>query len=436
MKKLLTNNFSIKIISLILAVLFWGLIVNIYDPSTEVTIAGVNVSLINIESLTDKNYSYELVDGSKISVYIKGPKSVITDIKASDIVAVADVSTMSEFSEYVDISVKVVKNGKQVKNIEVIPRTTVVKLDIENRLTKEVEVVPVAINSPSDGHTVTNITLENTSVKIAGPSSAIEAVSEVRALCDVASATSNVSGVAELVMIDKDGNQINDTLASLSIAGIEFNATIEGEKTIWIAVAEPSGKVKDGAKIMKTSLSASKLEIMGNDQALAQIDGITIPSSAINIDGADTSKKFTISLSDYLPNGVRTKSINKVTVTVTISDNDSINLSIPTDSIKFNNLSDGLEAKIKDEDALNILVTSDSIAASDIKVSDITASVNLTGLVEGQHSVFVSFTMPEGVKLKESYKVPVIISKKTQEDQTKTSTSTETQAIASSESGR
>ena len=52
----------------------------------------ITVQLINTQSLTDKDYSYEVVDGGKISVTVSGPKSVVTDLKTSDISATADLS--------------------------------------------------------------------------------------------------------------------------------------------------------------------------------------------------------------------------------------------------------------------------------------------------------------------------------------------------------
>ena len=103
MKEKLLNNLSLKILSAVCAIIIWIIIVNVYDPSTSVTVSGVEVQLVNTESLTEKEYAYEVVDGSKISVYISGPRSIVTDIKAKDIVATADLSNVTVFSDYVDI---------------------------------------------------------------------------------------------------------------------------------------------------------------------------------------------------------------------------------------------------------------------------------------------------------------------------------------------
>ena len=126
MKEKIFRNFSLKILSALCAIVLWTIIVNIYDPTMGVTISTVPVQLINTESLTDKGYTYEITDGSKISVYVSGPKSVITDIKAADIVATADLSRITAFADYADIDVKVVKDGKTLTNVDVTTKTTAV----------------------------------------------------------------------------------------------------------------------------------------------------------------------------------------------------------------------------------------------------------------------------------------------------------------------
>ena len=58
MKEKIFKNLSLKILSVVFAVVLWTIIVNIYDPTTSYTFSNVSVQLINTESLTDKNYSY------------------------------------------------------------------------------------------------------------------------------------------------------------------------------------------------------------------------------------------------------------------------------------------------------------------------------------------------------------------------------------------
>ena len=255
MKEKIFNNFSLKILSVLCAIVLWAVIVNIYDPTTSVTISNVNVELINAQSLTDKDYTYEVVDGSKISVYLSGPKSVITDIKSSDIVATADLSKISAFADYVDIDVKVVKDGKEVTGIEVTPRTTAVKLDIENRLTKEYTIETDTEGMPADGYVLTSVSVTPTTVKVTGPSSIVENIDKVKAVCDISGAYSNVNSTAKLTAYAADGSQINEEGFSFSKSDVDYTALISAHKIVNVRCAGTTGTVKDGYMIMGIELS-------------------------------------------------------------------------------------------------------------------------------------------------------------------------------------
>ena len=106
MKNRIFNNLILKIISVVLAIIAWLILVNIADPTTAITVGGVNVRFENESSLSEKGYTYEVLDGAKISVDISGPKSEVTTISASDIDASVDLSKLSPFSDYADISLK------------------------------------------------------------------------------------------------------------------------------------------------------------------------------------------------------------------------------------------------------------------------------------------------------------------------------------------
>ena len=200
MKEKIFNNLSLKILSVLCAIILWGIIVNIYDPTTSVTISNVNVQLINTESLTDKDFTYEVLDGSKIAVYLSGPKSIITDIKASDIVATADLSKITAFADYVDIDVKVVKDGRTINNIEIAPRTTAVKLDIENRMTKEFTVYAETTGTVASGYVLAGTNILPETIRITGAASLVEQIAQVKAVCDISGLSADTSVMLPLVL--------------------------------------------------------------------------------------------------------------------------------------------------------------------------------------------------------------------------------------------
>ena len=192
MKEKIFKNFSLKLLSAVFAVVLWTVIVNIYDPNTSYTFSNITVQLINTQSLTDKDYSYEVVDGGKISVTVSGPKSVVTDLKTSDISATADLSKVTAFTDYVDIQVQVIKDGQVLNNVEAVPRTSALKLSIENRDTKTLSLDVNTTGSTASGYTVASTSSSPTYIKVTGPTSLLESVAALSVNVDVSGAKEDI----------------------------------------------------------------------------------------------------------------------------------------------------------------------------------------------------------------------------------------------------
>lgn len=207
MKEKIFKNFSLKLLSAVFAVVLWTVIVNIYDPNTSYTFSNITVQLINTQSLTDKDYSYEVVDGGKISVTVSGPKSVVTDLKTSDISATADLSKVTAFTDYVDIQVQVIKDGQVLNNVEAVPRTSALKLSIENRDTKTLSLDVNTTGSTASGYTVASTSSSPTYIKVTGPTSLLESVAALSVNIDVSGAKEDISTSADVKMLDEDGNE-------------------------------------------------------------------------------------------------------------------------------------------------------------------------------------------------------------------------------------
>ena len=217
MKEKIFKNFSLKLLSAVFAVVLWTVIVNIYDPNTSYTFSNITVQLINTQSLTDKDYSYEVVDGGKISVTVSGPKSVVTDLKTSDISATADLSKVTAFTDYVDIQVQVIKDGQVLNNVEAVPRTSALKLSIENRDTKTLSLDVNTTGSTASGYTVASTSSSPTYIKVTGPTSLLESVAALSVNVDVSGAKEDISTSADVKMLDEDGNEIVNDALELSI---------------------------------------------------------------------------------------------------------------------------------------------------------------------------------------------------------------------------
>ena len=68
------SNLSLKIASVIVAFLFWLVIINITDPTTSKTFHDIPVKILNENVITSANQVYEIEDGDTVQVTVKGKR--------------------------------------------------------------------------------------------------------------------------------------------------------------------------------------------------------------------------------------------------------------------------------------------------------------------------------------------------------------------------
>lgn len=413
MKEKIFNNLSLKIVSAVFAVILWTAIVNIYDPNTSYTFSNITVQLVNTQSLTEKNYTFEVVDGGKISVTVSGPKSVVTDLKTSDIAATADLSKVTAFTDYVDIQVQVVKDGQVLNNVEAVPRTSALKLSIENRDTNTYAVNVNTTGTPANGYAVASTTTSPTYIKVTGPTSLVEGVASVGVDVDVSGAKGTVNTQSDINMYDSDGNIIANEELEMSSETADVIVEMARTKTVPVVV-KTSGTPSQDCVVTGTSLSQTSVVISGQQEALSKIDNITIPSSAVSVDGLSEDKTYTFKLTDYVPSGVKIVSDSRLQVTIKISKASTKTVHISSDAIKIENVSSGYNAVIEGT-GIDVIISGTGTMLENISATDITCNVNAAGLSAGTHSVDVSVSVPDGCSVLESSSVKLTLSSKQQE---------------------
>lgn len=413
MKEKIFNNLSLKIVSAVFAVILWTVIVNIYDPNTSYTFSNITVQLVNTQSLTEKNYTFEIVDGGKISVTVSGPKSVVTDLKTSDIAATADLSKVTAFTDYVDIQVQVVKDGQVLNNVEAVPRTSALKLSIENRDTNTYAVNVNTTGTPANGYAVASTTTSPTYIKVTGPTSLVEGVASVGVNVDVSGAKGTVNTQSDINMYDSDGNIITNEELEMSSETADVIVEMARTKTVPVVV-KTSGTPSQDCVVTGTSLSQTSVVISGQQEALSKIDNITIPSSAVSVDGLSEDKTYTFKLTDYVPSGVKIVSDSRLQVTVKISKASTKTVHISSDAIKIENVSSGYNAVIEGT-GIDVIISGTGTILDNVSATDITCNVNAAGLSAGTHSVDVSVSVPDGCSVSGNSSVKLTLSAKQQE---------------------
>lgn len=418
MKKSLTNNLSLKILSLVVAIVVWLLVVNIDNPIGTKSFIITDVQLLN-EGYLDADGKMCLQDDQQdtIRVTIKANRKTLDKISTSDIKAVADLQqAVSLDTDPVMVPITVSCERIMPDNIQATPQN--LSLHIEDKDTREF-VVNVTTNNtkPDKGYEVGTLTSNPEKIKITGPTSLMNKIDKVNASIDVEGASDDVTKETDVKIIDKNGEEFTDTdMAYLNVSQVTVTAKLWKVRSNVKISAEYQGIPADGYEVESISTTPNVISVAGSDDALASLEEenntISIPASVADISGKNSDYEDKINISDYLPDGVKltSDSSEDVFVRVNILPKGSNVCEVPTKNIKVNNSPEGMQVAF-DTAKIEIRIKKDDNSLDDLKESDIEASVDLNGKSEGSFEVPVSIKLPEGYELVDEVATGVEISR-------------------------
>ena len=351
-----------------------------------------------------------------IRVTIKANRKTLDRITASDIKAVADLQqAVSLNTDPVMVPITVSCDKVLPDNIEVTPKN--LSIHIEDKDTQEF-VVNVTTNNtkPDKGYEVGTLTSNPEKLKITGPTSLINKIDKVNASVDVDGTSEDVTEETDVKIIDKNGEEFTDTdMAYLNISKVSVTARLWKVRPEVRIKAEYEGTPADGYEVESISTTPNVISVAGSDEALSALEEqnntITIPSSATDVSGRDSDYEVKINISDYLSQGLKltSDSSEDVFVRVNILPQGSSVCEVPTKNIKVENTPESMQVAF-DTAKIEIRIKKTEEDLSDLKESDIKASIDLKDKTEGSFEVPVKIEIPEGYELVDEVTTGVEIS--------------------------
>lgn len=417
MNKKIANNLSLKILSVAIAILIWLLVVNADNPIGTKSFVIGDVQLLN-EAYLEADGKMCMQDDKQesIRVTIKTNRKTLDRITASDIKAVADLQqAVSLNTDPVMVPITVSCDKVLPDNIEVTPQN--LSIHIEDKDTQEF-VVNVTTNNtkPDKGYEVGTLTSNPEKLKITGPTSLINKIDKVNASVDVDGASEDVTEETDVKIIDKNGEEFTDTdMAYLNISKVSVTARLWKVRPEVRIKAEYEGTPADGYEVESISTTPNVISVAGSDEALSALEEqnntITIPSSATDVSGKDSDYEVKINISDYLSQGLKltSDSSEDVFVRVNILPQGSSVCEVPTKNIKVENAPESMQVAF-DTAKIEIRIKKTEEDLSDLKESDIKASIDLKDKTEGSFEVPVKIEIPEGYELVDEVTTGVEIS--------------------------
>lgn len=393
----LKNNLSLKIISVIVAIILWLYAVSELNPETTKTITDVPVEVINMDALNEKNLT--LVDDpvSSISIRIRGLVNDIRKVNISNLKAVLDLSEIDwTGTRQVELNVE----GLLPREVK-LDKTPELSLTINEITRKPIPVVVELTGESEKNYRVHEPVIEPRTITIYGAQSLVDSVVQGVVQLDLDKAVSTIEQSIIIKLVDAAGRNVDSkylnkhqssalvTVPIYPIRSIEVRANITGEPA--------AGFVLD-------SVSVDPTQIVVNGYA-SVVEKLTyLTTEAIDIRNAVEDIHTTVDL--VLDKGLYLEpgQPSKINVVVHISET-SITNTIQVIGAEILNVPDGFTAFIEDF-SMSVQLRGPYTVISPLTMDDLLPSVDLSQLitedgelVPGQYTLPVVINVPDRTEL-------------------------------------
>lgn len=423
MKKKLTNNLFLKIISVVIAIFVWLLIVNINDPMVTKSY-NIPVTIQNdsyIESIGKTFRVEELQRGA--TVILRGKSSVVEG-RGNDIQAVADLTQIVDMDTkpYVMVPITVTCDRILPENINVVPKN--LRIVIEEAVEQDFVIgVDTDMTIPAREYRIGKKVANPEIIKIKGPSSLMKKIDSVVAVIDVKGMSKDAVKKGELKVYDKN----KDILSDIQMGYLKFgeNGEPRVDVTIDLWRVQPdvelkvnySGSPGVGYQVDKISVTPEKIGVAGTEEALAQLkennNTIEINEEEITLDGKTQDFEIKVDLNKFLPPETKLAGdVESAIVNVSILPLESKQFKVPTQDIEVMNLDEDRYRLVFGIDKMNVRVKGEADPLTKVNEKTVKPVIDLAGLDKGDHMIPVQFSLPEGCEILEEVKVLVHITEK------------------------
>lgn len=434
-KRKLTDNLSLKIMSVAIAIVVWLIVVNIDNPVGTNYYTITDVELINKEYVESSDTIGKMCmpeeNQDSVKVAITASKKVRDRIRLSDITAVADLQqavSLDTDPVMVPITVTCSAAGVLPSDIKVTPQNLTVNLD-EKETQEFVVNVSKGDTKPGKDYEVGSLTASPEKIRITGPKTLVNKIDKVNATIALDGNTEDYTQEVNLTIYDKNQETLSES--EMNSLRIENNAKVVVTAKLWkirtgVKIAAGYiGTPASGYQVGSVKTVPDTISVAGNTEGLESLSEndnvITIPADRIDISGESKDVERKISLKNLLPDNVKltSDSSEDVWVTVSILPVGSREFNLPTKNIEVKNKPDNLQVTFETAQiALRIKSESEDLADLNID-EDVKAEIDLKDKEAGNYKVPVKLSLPDGYEMVEDVYTEVVISPASVSDESK-----------------
>ncbi len=411
MRTRLFNNFLLKILSVIAAVVLWLIVVNIDDAVGSRPLRNIKVDMVNMEAITSQGQMCRIEEGTNVvdlTVYAR--RSVLNNLKASDFVVTADIQKDLQYGSMVKIEVKYIGDAT-IERVEQNRENVLVS--IEESVTEQFKVAVRTQGEPEKGLVAGSAIPEQTLVEVTGPVSVVERIKRVEVEVSIAGITGTVVRSGKLRLLDGDGAEIKGSSLEYYGKDTDFNVTITtlNKKEVGISF-DISQAAPEGYGLSAISYTPETVTIAGTNAQIRNIYNLNIPPEALNPNGETGRVERAVDISQYLDEGIviPDEDEREIVVIMEITQHVTQTYVFSGEQVQYLNMPEGLELDLSETGPLEVIVSGLESDLSGLTIEGITVSADLSECRRpGSYMVPVTVSVPEALRAPEGLEIAVTL---------------------------
>ena len=367
MKKSLTKNIGLKLLSLLIAIVSWIVIINIQDPLETRKFSQIPVQIINEEMVEERDKIPVTIEGDKVDVVVQGRRSILDSLSEKDFKAIADFSKIS-FIEAVPIEISLPNYSEE--EVEIIRgNDQMMKLVLDNYVKKSFTFVIRTEGEAAPGFFIGDASVSPNVIQISGAEMVINKIKEV--VVDVAlnGDYSDFTAEATPFVYDMNGDLMDTSNLALSVEKVRLTVPILHTKTIYLKVYSV-GTLPEGYEMTNMMVAPESITIAGTKEDLAKISQNY--KLEIDVTGLTGLIEKSINLERLLEEqspSVKVVGEENVAITLEIQPCEVKEFTLKLDDVVLQNIPEGYTAEILSPTESVIHVTGRQTALKDLELS-------------------------------------------------------------------
>ena len=339
-KKIASSRALYIVLACILSVILWMYVASYANTDMEAELTGLEINYVGGDDiLRDRKLLVTEKDQQSVSLTILGKRNVVSAIKKDEVEVSVDLTDIRSTGVYEKVYTVTFPDSVKEDAIIIVKRSPeYVTVNIDNLITKPVEVRGDFEGSVQDGYMQEPIVYEPATVMVSGPEEVVSHIACAKVVLDRENLNRTVTGTVSYTLLDYEDKAVDRQELSVDVEEVRYTIPIVMVKDIVLTVDLIEG---GGAKATNAvvEVKPNVLTVTGDAELIQGINQITLGA----IDLAAFEQTYTVTYPIPLPNGAENLSGDKEAI-VTVNIRGLAARHILTTKISFINVSDGYVA--------------------------------------------------------------------------------------------